>query len=250
MNPWVILVSIAIISAAVVLIVGAAGFLHFRHPWRARCPRDGVESQVQVDALEAARAEVTGRGRPSVDRCSHRWQVASCDEACLQLTAVERRPVRAGDAPLPVVGRPTVLVPLDGTPGSEAVLPTARAVARARAARLRLLRVMPITGTVRDLEERVVAYSDQESARDEHAARWYLRGLRGALADFDVEEVVRFGDPTAEILREAAQPDVAVIAMAAHRASGLRGRFRRSITRRVERAAWVRVMRAPYGATT
>jgi nucleotide-binding universal stress UspA family protein len=176
--------------------------------------------------------------------------MTTCDDACLRVTGALRRPVRPGDAPLPVVGHPTVLVPLDGTPGSEAALPAARTLAREQGARVRLLRVMPVTGTVRDADEQVVAYSDQESARDEYAARWYLQSLRPELAECQIEEVVRFGDPAAEILREAEQPDVAVIAMAARPRWGLASWFRRSVSRRVEREAWVPVRRARYGATT
>jgi nucleotide-binding universal stress UspA family protein len=250
MNAWLVLLAIAALCSVVVLVVGGTVFLGFRRPWRMRCPRDGVEAQVQVDALGAAASEVAGHGRLSVERCSHRWAAKSCDEACLQAPAAERRPARRNDPPLPVAGQPAVLVPLDGTPGSEAVLPTARTLARAGGARVRLLRVMPITGPVRDMDDRIVAYADQESARDEQAARWYLRGLRRALADVQVEEVVRFGDPAVEILCEAAQPDVAVIAMATRPAAGIRRLFRRSVTRAVERAAWIPVMRAHYGASS
>ena len=247
MNAWLVLLLIAVLCSAVALVVGASMFLSVCRPWRVRCPRDGVEAQVQVDALEAARAEIAGRDRPSVTRCSHRWAVKGCDEACLHVPPSERQPVRRGDEPLPVVGTPAVLVPLDGTPGSEAALPTARALAWARGARVRLLRVMPATESVRDEDDRVVAYSDQESARDEYAARWYLRGVGKALGGLPVEEVVRFGDPAAEILREAEAPDVAIITMAKRPAAGLRRLFRRSVTRAVQRRAWVPVTPAEYG---
>ena len=250
MNGWLILLVIAVLCSAVALVVGTSMFLSVRQPWRVRCPRDGAESQVQVDALGAARAEVSGRGDLQVQRCSHRSAVKGCDETCLQMPATERRPARRSDPPLPVPGTPAILVPLDGTPASEAVLGTARTLARERGARVRLLRVMPLADSVRDLDDQIVAYSDQESAREEYAARWYLRGVRDRLADVAVEEVVRFGDPAAEILSEAEQPDVAVIAMATRGAAGVRRLFRRSVTRAVERAAWIPVMRSPYGAAS
>ena len=248
MNPWLALLAIVVLCSVVALAVGTGVFLGYRRPWRVRCPRDGVEAQVQVDALGAAIAEATGHGRPSVERCSHRWHVKDCDEACLATPASAHRPVRADDPPLPVVGTPAVLVPLDGTRGSEAALPTALTLARERGARVRLLRVMPVTGTVRDPDDRVVAYSDQESARDEGAARWYLRSLRDRFGDVPVEEVVRFGEPAVEILREAEEPDVALIAMATRPTCGLRRWLRRSVTRVVAREAWVPVARATFGA--
>ena len=247
MNPWLVLLAILGLSAVMAIGVGAAVFLSFRRPWRARCPRDGVEAQAQVDAVGAAVSEVSGRRRLSVARCSHRAQVKACDQACLDMPAEARRVVGREDAPLPVDGTPAVLVPLDGTPGSEAVLPAALQLARIHGARVRLLRVLPATGVARALDHHVVAYSDQEAARDEYAARWYLRGLRTRLRAVPVDEVVRFGDATAEILSEAEEPDVAWITMATRPARGLRRWLRRSVSRTVERAAWVPVMRTRYG---
>lgn len=250
MNAWLVLLAVLGLCVAVAIGVGAAIFLSFRRPWRARCPRDGAEAQVQVDAVGAARSEVAGARRLSIERCSHRTPLKGCDQACLDLPAEARHVVGVGDPPLPVVGTPAVLVPLDGTRGSEAALPAALQLARIHGARVRLLRVLPITTTVRDLDDYVVAYSDQEGARDEYAARWYLRGLRSRLPDVPIDEVVRFGDAPAEILSEAEAPDVAWITMATRPARGLRRWLRRSVTRTVERAAWVPVMSTPYGGAS
>jgi nucleotide-binding universal stress UspA family protein len=249
MNAWLVLLVITVLCSAVALVVGLSMFMSLCRPWRVRCPRDGVEARVQVDALAAARGELIGRSRLSVLRCTHRGAAEICDEACLHAPAPERRPVRPGDPPVPVLGTPTILVPLDGTPGSEAALPTARTLAHAQSARVRLLRVMPTAEAVRDIDHRIVAYSDQESARDEYAARWYLRRVGRALDGLPVEEVVRFGDPAAEILRAAEEPDVAAIAMATRPVTRWRRLFRRSVTRAVERAAWVPVTRVEYGAS-
>jgi nucleotide-binding universal stress UspA family protein len=246
MNPWLVLLTILGLCAVVAVGVGAAAFLSFRRPWRVRCPRDGVESQLQVDALDAAKSEVTGARRVSVARCSHRPPLTGCDQACLDLPAGTRHVATPADPPLPVAGTPTVLVPLDGTQGSEAALPAARQLARIHGARVRLLRVLPPTTTLRDADDYVVAYSDQEAAREEYAARWYMRRLRSRLPDVPVDEVVRFGEPTAEILSEAEAPDVAWITMATRPARGLRRWLRRSVTRTVQRAAWVPVMSTPY----
>lgn len=56
----------------------------------------------------------------------------------------------------------SILVPLDGSPGSESVLPTVGELARARGARVRLLRVAAVPPEVR-FGDRVVAYADQEA---------------------------------------------------------------------------------------
>jgi nucleotide-binding universal stress UspA family protein len=146
--------------------------------------------------------------------------------------------------------RPVVLVPLDGSRGSEAVLPTAQDIALERGARIRLLHVVPPVESARATDNRMMVYADQESARVVHEVHGCLRGPHGALANLDVEEVVRFGEPVEEILREAEARDVVAIVMAAHRRTSLRRLLRRSVSRRVERAAWVPVMRTRYGAET
>ena len=71
MNPWVVLLALALVAALyVVLPVGATTFAHFRRPWRLRCPRTGREAQIRLDATGAAVAEVLGREARSIERCS------------------------------------------------------------------------------------------------------------------------------------------------------------------------------------
>jgi nucleotide-binding universal stress UspA family protein len=243
MNPGFVLGLLAVIAGVLVLAVGAATFFSVRRPWRISCPRDGRDARIQVAPTAAVRAEVFG-GERRIARCSL-WPVLACGEGCLDTPATARTSVRPGE-PLPKSpSRRTVLVPLDGTPESEAVLPTARALARGRGGRVRLLRVMPPTETVRDVDERVVAYLDQEASTVEAAGRDYLGRIQRSLEGFEVDTVVRFGEPSAEILHEAEAQDVAVIAMAARQ----RGWLRRSVTARVAREAWVPVVRTRYGAT-
>jgi nucleotide-binding universal stress UspA family protein len=240
MNPGIVLAMLIVLTAAVVVAVGAAAFVAFRRPWRLACPRDGREAQVQVDALRGARAEVFGL-EPSVARCSL-WPVTACGEQCLDTSPDRRRSVARGEPRPQGAGRPTILVPLDGTDESEAVLPTARALARARDARVRLLRVVPPVEAVRDEDERVIAWLDQEAASAEAAARDYLRRVEAGLDGFDVETVVRFGNPADEILHESDARDVVLIAMATRP----RRWFRRSVTARVAGGAWVPIVRTPY----
>jgi nucleotide-binding universal stress UspA family protein len=241
MNAGLVLAMLAVVAAALVLVVAAAALSSVRRPWRLACPRDGREAQVRVDRAAAMRAEVFG-GASGIARCSL-WPARSCVEQCLDTPVTDRRMTRPGE-PLPAwPGRQAVVVPLDGTPESEAVLPIACDVARARAARLRLLHVVRPVQAVHDPFGRLVAYVDQEAASAAAAARDYLRRVQARLDGFDVDTVVRVGDAAQEILREAAWPDVTLIAMAPRRRL-----LRRSVTSRVVRAAWVPVVRVAAGA--
>jgi nucleotide-binding universal stress UspA family protein len=248
MSPSIVLFSVFALAVTVVATVAAMTLYHYRRPWRLRCPQDDVEADVQVAAGAATLHEVFGLGGVYVDRCSHREPGEMCDEACLTLPADAHRRVGPFDPALPPVGQPVVLVPLDGTAESEVSLRTARGLARARGARIRLLRVMPPAIQVLDSEDHIIAYVDQESARVTNEEENYLRGLHRAIGDVAVEDVVRFGTPAEEILSEAQRRDVAFVVMAAHRPTWVRRLLRRSVTSRVERAAWVPVIRAPYGA--
>jgi len=244
MNPGLVFGMLALMAAALVIAVAAAVWSSVRRPWRISCPRDGRDARIQVDRAAAVRAEVLG-GQRQIARCSL-WPVVACGESCLDTPATARRVVRPGE-PLPrtTPERQTILVPLDGTRGSEAVLPTARALACSHGRRVRLLRVIPPVEAVRDEDEHVIAYLDQEAASVESHARDYLKRVGQGLDGFDVDTVVRFGNPADEILHEAEAQDVALIAMAARRRAWLR----RSVTARVARAAWVPVIRTVYGAT-
>ena len=128
------------------------------------------------------------------------------------------RPPRAADAPLPS-GR-VILVPLDGAPGSEAVLETVGEIARAEGASVRLLSVQPPPHEV-EVEGRVVAYSDQETERVEGEARDYLNRAAAGLGPLAVSFAVRFGEPVAQIVEEAEASHATLIAMATHRRTGI-----------------------------
>ena len=243
MNPGVVLGILAVMTAAIVIAVAVAAWSAVRRPWRISCPRDGRDARVQVDRGAAVRGEALGSER-RISRCSL-WPLLACGEACLDTPATARRLVWRGEPLPPAKERTTILVPLDGTRASEAVLPKARALANGYRNRVRLLRVMPpVDATYND--DRVVVYLDQEASTAEAAARDYLRQVEERLDGFEVDSVVRFGDPAAEILSEAEGADVALIAMAARRRSWAH----RSVTARVAREAWVPVVRTAYGAMT
>jgi len=139
-------------------------------------------------------------------------------------------------------GAPMILVPLDGTSGSEAVLPSVGELARAEGARVRLLCVAPPPAEVRTSDDRVIAYADQETARIEAETLAYLRHAGERLHGVKVDVAVRFGEPAGQIIEEAVATNAAMIAMASHRRSGIGRLVKGSVAERVERATRVPVM--------
>ena len=250
MNPWIILLGLVLVALVyVVAPVGAAALANYRRPWRLKCPRAGTEAQIKVNALRAAVTEVLGRGVPCIERCSLWPAQKGCREECLALPPGELRPVRLGEAPPRAhaeAGLRTILVPLDGSPGSESVLAAVGELARAHDARVRFLRVMsPVTAVASD--ERVVAFADQESERVELEVRAYFKRLAERLPGVAVAEAVRFGEPAAAIVEEAEAAGADLIAMASHRRTGLSRLVRGSVAARVERATTIPLLLVRYG---
>lgn len=139
-----------------------------------------------------------------------------------------------------------ILVPLDGTPGSESVLPRIGDIARAEGAAVRLLHVSAPVREIR-ADGRVVVYADQETARVEAEVRAYFKRVASSLGDVPLELAVRFGEPVEEIVREADEAGVEVIAMATHRRSGLSRVMKGSVAEEVERATRIPVILVRYG---
>jgi nucleotide-binding universal stress UspA family protein len=77
-----------------------------------------------------------------------------------------------------------IVLPLDGSPVAESVLPVVADLARAGGASVRLLRVMPLPNNCEDADGRVIAYADQEMERLEAEARDYLRTVETRPAGF------------------------------------------------------------------
>ena len=249
MNPWLILLGLVLVAVVyVVAPVGAAALANYRRPWRLKCPRGGTEAQIKINALWAAVTEVLGRGRPSIERCSLWPAQRGCREECLALPPEALRPVRRGEAPPRERSEPglhTILVPLDGSPGSESVLGAVGELARAHGARVRFLRVvLPVTAVESD--ERVVAFADQETTRLELEARAYFKRLAERLPGVAVAEAVRFGEPAAAIVEEAEAAGADLIAMASHRRTGLSRLIRGSVAARVERATTIPLLLVRY----
>jgi nucleotide-binding universal stress UspA family protein len=140
----------------------------------------------------------------------------------------------------------TILVPLDGSPGSESVLPTVGELAHAQAARVRLLRVAPEPKAV-EADDRIIAYADQETSRVELESLGKLKRVALALPDIEVDCAVCFGDAAEEIVKEAQAARVDLIAMATHRRRGLDRALKGSVAETVERASAIPVVLVPYG---
>lgn len=138
-----------------------------------------------------------------------------------------------------------ILVPLDRSPGSEAVLPTVGELARVEGAKVRLLHVAPTVYPV-VVGGRVIAYADQETERIAQETLAYLKRAAADLSGLEVELVVHFGDPVEEIVKEAEAEGVDLIAMATHRWNWARRLLRGSVAEKVERAVTTPVLLVHY----
>jgi nucleotide-binding universal stress UspA family protein len=245
MNTWMLLAGLVLIALVyVVLPVASAVFTHYRRPRQLRCPVTTRDAVVSIDPMHAARAAVIGRWPDAVQTCSLWPARAGCWRDCLQLPEEAMHEVE--DATLPPPAHPgirRILVPLDGTAASEAALAFVADLARARGARVRLMRVATIPGEVRGIDDRIVAYADQEAARVENDLGAYLKSVAAGYPDLDVDTVVAFGDPAEEILREAAAADV--VAMVGHLRSAPARWFHRSVVAAVAAAGRVPVIVVP-----
>lgn len=135
-----------------------------------------------------------------------------------------------------------ILVPLDRSPVGEIALPIVAAAARAGGATVRLVHVEPVPENRVNEDGQVVAYADQEMARLEAEGRDYLRTVQAQLDGADVECVVRFGDPVAEILREAEAFGADLIAVTTQGRSALGRVFLGSVAEHILRKAQAPVM--------
>jgi nucleotide-binding universal stress UspA family protein len=251
MDAWIVLPALVGLTVVfVVATVGAATFTNWRRPWRLTCPRAGTEAQIKVAATRAAVAAVFGRGTSGIERCSLWPIVRGCREECLALPAGALHPMRRGEAPprASAPGLHTILVPLDGSPGSESVLSVVGELARAQRATVRFVHVVDPVEALRSTEGgRVIAFADQESGRVELETRAYFDRLAGRLAGVTVEGAVRFGDPLAEIIEEAETAGTDLIALAHHRRNALGRLIRGSLARRLERGTTIPLLLFPYG---
>lgn len=115
-----------------------------------------------------------------------------------------------------------ILLPLDRSDESGAVLTIVADMARSSGATVRLLHVAPVPRERVTDDGRVVVYANQEMERVESERRAFLKTAEALLDGVPVETVVRFGNAAEEILLEADVFGADLIAVTAHR----RGWFR------------------------
>ena len=126
-----------------------------------------------------------------------------------------------------------ILVPLDGRESSEAIIPLVRSLARDQGSSVRLLRVSPVPEQVVGTAGRIVAYVDQEMDRLSAEGLGDLRRVEAELDGVPVESVIRFGDPTEEIVLEAEGFGADLVAMSTSVRGRLRSALRPSVADRV-----------------
>jgi nucleotide-binding universal stress UspA family protein len=135
----------------------------------------------------------------------------------------------------------TILVPLDGSPLAEAVLPHVRGLAALFGARVHLLHVI-------ESPDQIVVGKGAEAGTVERRG-YYLTEQAASFAGAGIEVTteVQIGRPPAVILERATAEGATLIAMASHGYSGLRRWTLGSVTDKVVHAAKVPVfvVRAP-----
>lgn len=143
-----------------------------------------------------------------------------------------------------------VLVPLDGSPEAEMVLPAVLQLARPLGLEIVLLRVVPsltavvAEGVRRDVVQNVERIRQQaEDSLCQIADRWCAEGFRFTTS-------VRTGDAAAEIVAGARESAVDLIAMATHGRSALGRLFFGSVAEAVLHVADVPVFLVRRSAAT
>lgn len=131
-----------------------------------------------------------------------------------------------------------ILVPLDGTPRTENILPQVEALARATESDVALLFIEPMLDPIYNIS----LLSAIPAAYDEHPTwpRPYLEGVAARLRQRGLgvsADVVAAVDIASTILERARDPQVRLIAMASHRRNSMERWILGSIAERVLHAA-------------
>lgn len=114
-----------------------------------------------------------------------------------------------------------ILVPLDGSPLAETILPFVERLVRRADGHVTLLYVTPVRRSVPPIPDHPAI--DQMVTRDSRLAESYLADQRRRLvaAGIDAAIAVTAGDPAPEITRYAERTDVDLIALSTHGRSGV-----------------------------
>jgi nucleotide-binding universal stress UspA family protein len=167
-----------------------------------------------------------------------RWPHGSVADAVLHTTTTPLlllRPTGAGAVPSLEIRR--ILVPLDGSPLAEAVLPVAEELARALAAPIILLRVVEFSALAFGAEPFGSPYLDYQSMFDvlREDAEQYLTKVAADLRGkgLTVETHASLGIPADAITAHGRKEPGSVIVMSTHGRSGWRALVLGSVARRV-----------------
>lgn len=135
-----------------------------------------------------------------------------------------------------------ILVPLDGSPLAEAVLPHAQALAKSEGAELVLLRVAVDPGAEFAFADPALAASIVQDMEEESKA--YMAGIAAQMqsAGYQAVTMMREGPIAETILAVADETQADVIAMSTHGRSGLSRWLMGSIADRVVKHSHVPVM--------
>lgn len=138
----------------------------------------------------------------------------------------------------------TILVPLDGTDESEAILPHVINLARHHDARVVLLRTVEPIPLVDRPEEAQAAVNRAAIQRRMDAAESYLADLAERLADegFDLDRRVVYAAPAAAAEQVTEEENIDLIAMTTHARAGVDRLFSGSVAEDVLRRVTVPVM--------
>jgi nucleotide-binding universal stress UspA family protein len=117
----------------------------------------------------------------------------------------------------------SILVPLDGSPRAETILPHVVAMADRYQATIHLFRVVEPPSMVPDANAMHPVQDPQEAQRLHNRAQEYLSGLAAELRHKDLEVHLRLGHgPVVEAILQAAETEaIDLIAIASHGRSGL-----------------------------
>jgi nucleotide-binding universal stress UspA family protein len=117
-----------------------------------------------------------------------------------------------------------ILVPLTLAPPAASFLAALGDLARGAGSAVRLLHVARPTESLRDADDHVIAYADQEAARVTAETRDFFETVALDLDGVPVDSAVRFGEPATEILAAAAEfgADLIVLPSGAHSSGPLR----------------------------
>jgi nucleotide-binding universal stress UspA family protein len=133
-----------------------------------------------------------------------------------------------------------IVVPLDGSPLAEAILPSATRLAAAVGAQVDLLRVAqaPAMATMS------ASYLADEEVRVTQEAEAYLAALQARLASdgAKVQTVVRYGHAATEIVDHVRSHGAGLVAMSTHGRSGLGRLVMGSVAEEVVRKVAVPVL--------